>query len=60
MNDVFEFYGDVQYTIVLVGNIELNGKVIETYNNGIMLENGTRIAQDKIIYFRAESGTNAE
>jgi len=60
MDDVFEFYGDIVYTIVLEGNIQLVGKVIGTFTNGIMLEDGTRIPQDKILFFRADLGTNEE
>ena len=60
MEDVFEFYGEVEYTIVLEGNIQLVGKVIGTFKNGVMMEDGTRVPQDKILYFRADLGTNEE
>lgn len=60
MDDVFEFYGGVEYTIVLEGNIQLVGHVSGTFKNGIMMEDGTRIPQDKILFFRADLGTNEE
>lgn len=60
MEDVFEFYGGVQYTIVLEGNIQLTGQVAGTFKNGIVMEDGTRIPQDKILFFRGELGTNEE
>lgn len=58
--DIFEFYGEIEYTIVLVGNIQLVGKVLGTFNNGVMMEDGTRIPQDKILFFRADVGTDTE
>lgn len=60
MDDVFEFYGGVEYTIVLEGNIQLVGHVAGTFKNGVMMEDGTRIPQDKILFFRADLGTNEE
>jgi|AGFS01.1.fsa_nt_gi hypothetical protein len=58
--DVFSFMPETKYTIVLEGGLQLEGEIIETFDNGIMLEDGTRIPQDKILFFRAEFGTNPE
>lgn len=60
MGELFDFYGNIEYTIVLIGNIQLVGKVIGTFNNGVMMEDGTRIPQDKILFFRADLGTDDE
>lgn len=57
MGDIFSFEYGIEYTIVLVGSLQLTGKVIETYSNGIMLEDYTHIPQDKILFFRPISGT---
>ena len=58
--DVFEFHRDVEYTIVLEGSLQFVGKVETTFTNGIMLEDGTRIPENKILFFRANLGTNDE
>lgn len=58
--DIFEFVHGVDYTIVLVGSLQLTGNVIDTYANGIELEDGTMIPQDKILFFRPNFGTPDE
>ncbi|AZU98275.1 hypothetical protein SEPL_096 [Salmonella phage SE_PL] len=60
MSDVFSFMRDVEYVIVLEGSIQLTGMVEETYDNGIQLHDGTCIPQDKILFFKANLGTNPE
>ena len=60
MGEVFGFYGNIEYTIVLIGSLQLKGKIIETFDNGIMLEDGTRIPQDKILFFRPNLGTDEQ
>lgn len=60
MGEVFDFYGNIEYTIVLIGSLQLKGKIIETFDNGIMLEDGTRIPQDKILFFRPNLGTDEQ
>lgn len=60
MGEVFDFYGNIEYTIVLIGSLQLKGKIIETFDNGIMLEDGTRIPQDKILFFRPNLGTDKQ
>lgn len=58
MNDVFQFTPNTEYLIVLEGSLQLVGEVLMTFTNGIMLSDGTRIPQDKILFFRPEVGTN--
>lgn len=55
--DIFSFMHGVEYTIVLVGEIQLVGIVTDTYSNGIEMHDGTRIPQDKILFFRPNAGT---
>lgn len=57
MRDVFTFVPGVEYTIVLVGSIQLVSEVVDTFDNGIMLSDHTHIPQDKILFFRPNSGT---
>lgn len=60
MNNIFDFFRDVEYTIVLINSQHIVGIVAETFDNGIMMEDGTRIPEDKILFFRANLGTDGK
>jgi hypothetical protein len=50
-SDVFTFDPNYTYQIRLVTGELISGIVIETYDNGIVLNNLMHIPTDKIVYF---------
>ena len=51
-SDVFTFDPSYLYTIKLVTGDTISGMIVETYDNGIVLNDLTHIPTDKIVYFK--------
>lgn len=51
-SDVFTFDPKFLYSIKLVTGEIIEGFIVETYDNGIVLNDLTHIPTDKIVYFK--------
>lgn len=49
---IFQFAENIPYMIVVEGGIQLDGMVTHCLTDGIVMEDGTHIPQDKILFFK--------
>ncbi|BEH88129.1 hypothetical protein [Klebsiella phage phiKp_21] len=51
--DVFTIDYGVEYKFVMQGGFEILGTVVDVFDNGIELSDGTRLVQEHILLFKA-------
>lgn len=52
ISDIFTFDPDYAYQITLVTGLNITGRVVEVYDNGIVLDNAVHIPQSAIACFQ--------
>ena len=50
--DIFQFELNTEYVFTMIDGSSLRGAVVATFKNGLALDDGSHIVQDKICYFK--------